>query len=70
MVDGEAVGSSMAPALVISSLDEPFSRLRVVEGRLPARPGEVAILDSSPRTRTSASATAIGAQHPHAASSR
>ena len=35
VVDGEAVGSTMAPTLVLSSIDERFSGLHVTDGRLP-----------------------------------
>ena len=45
VVDGEAVGSSMAPTLVLSSIDERFSGLRVTDGRLPSAEGEVVILE-------------------------
>jgi len=43
VVGGKAVDSGFAPALVISSVGEPFNPMRLTDGRLPERPGEVTI---------------------------
>ena len=43
VVNGETAGSGYAPTMVMSAAGEPFSPLEFTDGRLPQRPGEVAV---------------------------
>jgi putative ABC transport system permease protein len=43
VVDGETVGSDVAPSAITSISREPFAPTRIVEGRNPSRPGEIVL---------------------------
>jgi putative ABC transport system permease protein len=43
VVGGKAVASDYAPSAVLSDVGEPFDPMELVRGRMPSRPGDVAV---------------------------
>jgi len=47
VVDGERIASDFAPSIVVSTMGAPLDPTRPVDGRQPARPGEIGVISDT-----------------------